>query len=315
MNVEVPVSAAPIVNEGPLTRGEVENSMILIDNQPKLIGEIRFNPEQQNESVIPEVFLEAFETPERKIRRIYEELKDQPSLTEEMLHRAFLTAAAVSKSPQAFGWPGADLEYITSVLQGQSVVSEAESLVQQTASFPISVAQEKQTQKALPQKANHIFEQRAHKIVQLSEEQDIDFKRKRFVLDEAALGVVKTEIRAAVRKASVLAKELGVKLTGPLIRRFLPEQHAGNESEAVKGKGMDGSIPERAEDIEKRREFETYEEAEEFSLEVVDEKPPIKIRKEGEGKPVKDEDVYRVFQSHAVKPVSDELDSYERLTA
>lgn len=292
-NVESEVGISSIVNEGPLTREEVENSMTLTLNQPKLIGEIRFNPEQtQNESDIPEVFLEAFESPDSKAKRIWEELKKQESLTPEMTHRA----------------------YIIEVLQAQGTQPETKAANGHSYSLPQPGYNYLQVEKAI-KKQEILFEKKTNKTPHVVVEERNEVKKKRFVLDERALGVVIVEISAAVRKAAALAHGLGIKITGSLIDRFLPGQHPGNESEAVKGKGPDGSIEERAEDIKNHGEFATDVEADSASIKVAEEKPPVKIREEGEGEPVKDEDVYRVFQRHAVKPHVTELDLSERLTA
>lgn len=314
-SVESGVGISSIVNEGPVGPGfRLEDTVPLTLNKLEPLGEIIFNPQQtQSESSIPQVFLEAFETSENKARRIYEELQEQPDLTAGMLERAFLAAAKVGKSPRAFGWPRADLEYITIVLQGQSVEAEAKGLDKKVAGFHIPVLQENQNQKAFPQKAYNIFEQKAHKILHIQQE-DHEVQKKRFVLDERAMEVVITEFRTAVRKASILAQRLGSNITGPLIKRFLPGQHPGNKSEAVKGRGFDGAIPERAEAIQKHGEFESEEEAERVSFEEVIRRPPVRIDKDGHGKRVTEEDVYRVFKNHEVKPKVEELE-VERLTA
>lgn len=323
MSVEAPVSgptfeAAPtmrisgIVNEGPLTRREVENSMTLTVNQPKLIGEIRFNPEQtQNESSIPQVFLEAFETSDSKARRIWEEVRSQPDLTADMLERALLTKDTVTRtkvvsqeqvSPLTFLQPETKSGLETKAVNGHSY------------SLPHPGYNHMPVEKTI-KKEEMLFEKKANKTPHAVAEERIEIKKKRFVLDERALGVVIVEISAAVRKASVLAQRLGRKITGSLIARFLPGQHTGNESEAVKEKGSDGSIPTREEVIKEHGEFATYEEAEKSSLKVADEIPPIKIRDEGEGKSVRDEDVYTVYKDHPVKPDLSELNISEQLTA
>lgn len=137
------------------------------------------------------------------------------------------------------------------------------------------------------------------------EAEQAEITRRRFVLDEGALGRIVTEIKEAVTKASRLADEQGIKLTGFLVRRFLPAQHPGNESEAVKIRGgsrPDGSIPERSEAIGSHGEYESGAEAEKRSVKEAYEKPPVKVRKEGEGLPIRKEDVARVFKYEAVKP-------------
>lgn len=134
------------------------------------------------------------------------------------------------------------------------------------------------------------------------EEEEIEKTRRRYVVDERALSQVVVEFKAAVRRARELAGKLGIKITGKLISKFLPGQHPGNESEAVKGKCLDGSILERQESIRKLREFSSDIQAEDKVVRVAYEKPPIKIRSEGE--PVKDEDVARVFKPYVVKPAA-----------
>ncbi len=136
----------------------------------------------------------------------------------------------------------------------------------------------------------------------LEEEEEIENIKRKFVVDERALSQVVIELKVAARKAGVLAAKLGIKITGELISKFLPGQHQGNESEAVKGKGPDGSIPERQQSIEELGEFSSGVQAEEKVVKVAYEKPPIKIRSEGE--PVKPEDVRRVFNDHVAKPAA-----------
>lgn len=134
------------------------------------------------------------------------------------------------------------------------------------------------------------------------EEEEIEKTRRKYVVDERALSQLVVEFKAAVRRARELAGKLGIKITGKLISKFLPGQHPGNESEAVKGKCLDGSILERQESIKEFREFSSDIQAEDKIVRVAYEKPPIKIRLEGE--PVKEEDVARVFKPYVVKPAA-----------
>lgn len=329
-----------IVNDWSIGRNEVENTMILTGNRPKTLGQIEFNNPLTEESVAsepktlinfslvdeavkivgqvlePNTVTAVIEHPINKVKNIWEELRDQEDLTPDVANRAFLAAAAVGKSPQAFGWPSADLEYVTSVLQETTQDAEPikanKGMLVAPYSAPHSSPQSAKVHEVLEEQ-----EKKARKKDNsfVASEEEIETRRKRFVLDEGAQGVVIAEIRQAVRKASVLAFKLGRKITGFLIARFLPGQHPGNESEAVKGRSPDGSIPTRAEAIKKHGEFASYEEAEKTSIEAADEIPPIKVRNEGEGEPVKDENVYTVYKDHPVKPKLSEINLAEQLTA
>lgn len=132
------------------------------------------------------------------------------------------------------------------------------------------------------------------------EEEEIEKIRRKYVVDERALSQVVVEFKAAVRKARELAGKLGIKITGKLISKFLPGQHPGNESEAVKGKSPDGSIPDRQQSVEELGELSLDTQAEDKVVKVAYEKPPIKIRSEGEQ--VRDVDIQRVYQYHLTKP-------------
>lgn len=131
-------------------------------------------------------------------------------------------------------------------------------------------------------------------------DEEIRSVRRKYVVDDRALWQVVVEFKEAIAKAKESAKNLGIKLTGSLIGKFLPGQHPGNESEVVKGRGPDGSIPERQQDIETLGEFSSDEKAEEKVIKIAFDKPPIKIRIEG--KPVRDEDVQRVHKGYFTKP-------------
>ncbi len=137
------------------------------------------------------------------------------------------------------------------------------------------------------------------------EEENVKKLKLKRVVDDRALSQIIVEIKQGIKKAKEITKILGTKITGSLLATFLPGQHPGNESEDVKGKGLDGSILERKEAIEAQGEFASEVEAEERSVRVAYEKPPIKVREHG--KSVSAEDVYRVHKNNWVKPRSTEV--------
>lgn len=151
------------------------------------------------------------------------------------------------------------------------------------------------------QEVEEVMEEIIQEKTDMVEEEEIEQIRRKYVVDERALSQVVAEVKQAVVQAKELANKLGIRMTGKLIGMFVPGQHEGNESEVVKGVGPDGSIPARQQSIESLGEFFSEVQAEEEVIREAYEKPPVKIRPEGQGQPVKDEDVARVFRHRTVK--------------
>lgn len=127
------------------------------------------------------------------------------------------------------------------------------------------------------------------------EEEKKELKRK-YVLDERTLDQRIMEIKAAVVRAKEEASKLGAKVTGKMVAWFLSAEHSGNRSEVVKNKGPDGSLTETQEAIRSLKEFAESIEAQVAAIEIAKDRPPVKIRPEGE--PVSQEDVERIYRKH-----------------
>jgi len=131
------------------------------------------------------------------------------------------------------------------------------------------------------------------------EEEEIE--KRLFLEDEKASAVRKLEIKQAIKLAFASVKNTKLStIVGSLVAGFLPGEHAGNRSSALKDKGPDGSYEETVEAIASSGEFSSPEQAEKRFEEIVAEKKPVKNAKEGS--PVAEEDVARVFKFRAVKP-------------
>lgn len=112
--------------------------------------------------------------------------------------------------------------------------------------------------------------------------------------DEKASAVRRFEIKQAIKLANLST------IVGSVVARFLPGEHAGNRSQALHEKGLDGSYEETVEAIASSGEFSSAEQAEKRFDEIVAEKKPVKNSKEGN--PVANSVVARVFKYRAVKP-------------
>lgn len=122
-----------------------------------------------------------------------------------------------------------------------------------------------------------------------------------YLEDKEASAQRRHEVKEAVGKAKAEADRLGLqKIAGWLVAKFLPAEHAGNRSQAVKEKGPDGSYQETVEAIAGAGQLESEEEAVEKFDRVVAAKKPVKYGENGT--PVGSEDVARVFKYHVVRP-------------
>lgn len=136
---------------------------------------------------------------------------------------------------------------------------------------------------------------------------------KRFYLkDEDALAQRRYEIREAIIKARAEADRLGLKkIAGWLVAKFLPPEHEGNRSQAVKKGGPDGSYQETVEAIAGTGQVESEEKAVRMFDEIATAKKPVKYGKEGV--PVANKDVARVFKYRLFKPVQTHVEVVRRV--
>lgn len=126
-------------------------------------------------------------------------------------------------------------------------------------------------------------------------------ERKIFIEDNEVVAQRRLDIKAAIKKARVVAGQLGLKkITGDLIAKFMPAEYAGVRSQVVKETGPDGSYQETVEEIAGAGEFESETAAEQKSDQVVAEKKPVKLG--NEGTPVAGQDVARVYKYRIIKP-------------
>lgn len=290
------------VNEGPVT--SLEDTMI-ITNRFNQVGEIRFNPPVED---APPVVTSVIEHPESKARRIWEEVRYQPPLTSLMVERVFLVAEAMGRSRSFYGWAQAETQ--TTPLAAFKPEAQARPAKQysKSVSYP-------SVQPILVEQARHGEEVTVEigvnpqKISNIVEEQERLEVRKRFVLDEQTQSKRVNLVIEAVNKAKEQALRLGVKITGSMIGKYLIElfsrQNSEVESEAVRGKGPDGSLPKTKEAIEAYGEYTSDSDAEEKSIKEVFENIPIKIRENG--KTIRKENIDIVYDKHKTKPKGTEV--------
>lgn len=129
-------------------------------------------------------------------------------------------------------------------------------------------------------------------------EEEITKEKRLYLVDENALIQRIYEIRQAVNKAGIEAKRLGLgeSIDGSLIAKFMPVEHAGNRSSIVQPNGPDGSYEETKEAV-RIGQFYSEDQVEDVVLENI----PVKEGKDG--KPVKDEAVWKVLKHWTIKPV------------
>lgn len=132
----------------------------------------------------------------------------------------------------------------------------------------------------------------------LIEEEEITKEKRLYLVDENALTQRIHEIRQAINKARIEAKRLGLgeSIDGSLIAKFMPAEHAGNRSRIVQPNGPDGSYEETKEAVRKGQFY-----SEDQVEDVVLENRPVKIGKDG--KPVKNEDVWKVLKYRVFKRI------------
>lgn len=261
--------APTIINEGSVAPKFLENSVTLARFNP--VGEIKFNsPAEKQVAIEP---LQAVDrTRIDAIVHMYG-VGTKPLIVPTAAPKEWVYPPQIATAPE----PATKL---ATAQQAQAVSTQP-------------AAKEQEVEEVLEKKVT------ADKT-DILEEEEIDRVKRKYVVDERALSQVVLEIKGAVRKAKELAGKLGIKITGELIGKFIPGQNLENESEVVKGKGPDGSIPERQQAIEELGEFSSDVYLEERAVKLAYEKPPIKIRTEGA--PVSNEDVQRVYKNHLTKP-------------
>lgn len=325
-------SGLPLVNEGPAGLAGLENTMKLANGQGEPVNAIRFNnPVKGSASVesLPaqteQAAVRAAEAIIAQARQGFLQERDllkenevaakanqvpgkiQPKMVEgvqsliapeKLMHERTLIRSSTSALFNPFLSPVLEPEIKAENVLGVQAGSRAKVENRISAAVALNVLTQ-------PKLQEHEVEEVVEEMVvsektDTIEEEEIEKIRKKHIVDGRALLRVVIEFKEAVNKAKELAVKLGIKITGKLISKFLPGQHAGNESEAVKGKGPDGSIPERQQSVEELGEFSSEVEAEERVVREAHAKPPLKIREEGEQ--VADEHVQRVYKDHTTKP-------------
>lgn len=285
-------SIGQIVNEGPVAPAFLENTMPLSVNRFNPIGEIIFKPSeplviQQAESIASEAWAAS------------EPLKAEAVVAE------------------ANHWLGVDvmLEGVLSEVEGRPIASiQNEDSIASPASGAASLQNDRRmvnpqvetvvASQLVPneQEAEEVIEEKV--AVEESKEslEEEDLMQKRLYLeDEKASGQRRYEIKAAILEAKAEAERLGLTgITGWLVAKFLPAEHEGNRSQALKEQGPDGSYLETVQAIALSGEFDSEAAAQERFNEIVTKKKPVKNGQEGN--PVKNEDVARVFKYRIVKP-------------
>ncbi|MBI2018082.1 hypothetical protein HYS96_00065 [Candidatus Daviesbacteria bacterium] len=147
-----------------------------------------------------------------------------------------------------------------------------------------------------------LVQEKMEESVNEQEEEEEIVEKRLYLEDERASSQRRYEIKEAIKKAVIEASRLGwKKITGALVAKFMPPEHADNRSAALKDKGPDGSLEETQAALASKGQIDSEEKAQKIGDAAVAENKPIKYGKDGT--PVKDEDVARVFKYHVVKPV------------
>lgn len=291
------------VNEGPVAPAFLENTMPLTLNKFNPIGEIIFNPATSVLNQAEEVAAAAWENSE-PVSVIQQ--------AEQVAEKAWEVWKPEGRMVQFKAEPivpsEADRIQVIRVLEAttQAGIKPEVSKKWVVNALPVTQAQARpdsqaqtwtETIQQVVEQQEVIEEEKNDQQLETSKKEQSREIRRRYVVDDKALSQIVVEVKAAVVKAKEVAVKLGIRLTGLLVDKFLPGQHPGNESEVVKGKGPDGSIPERKEAIKAHGEFSSELEAENTAVRIAYEKPPVAIRPDGQ--PVSTEDIYRVYKEES----------------
>lgn len=288
------------------TAGENMINKTIINPQPLHIRQVEeiassaWRAPLEPEQVIKPPITAVIEHPLNRVREIWDELTKQPSLTESMLFEALLAKEAVSKAKAEPKVTPSARPYIWEQAV-PSPKSKPESKSGLASTYPVA---QPVFADQIVEEQEVIVEDKNQEASEILEEEEVEVEKRIYVLDEKALGKRKNVVIEAVRKAKEAASKVKQKISGPLIGKYLVELFSKRksevESEATRGKGPDGSIPELEQTISSYGEFESDQKAEKISLKETYGKPPIKIRQDGEK--VTAQDVERVYKEHQVKP-------------
>jgi len=328
----------PIINEGPVGRSFLENTMPLQVSKFDPVGEIRFNNEPLSvQAVIAEAEAIISQAQKPAVQHITPIILSSPrrrgSISElefsnwippfggmtEVVEPAIFSKVEPMVVPDEFIHGHTLMRSYTSTgLRLSPVFSPALEPVTIKASTAVE-GDVVSGQAILQQIA--FKEQKIEEVVtadtveqdqkEAEEEEEIT-ERKIYLEDGEVSAQRKQEIREAVIKAKIEADRLGLKkITGALVARFLPAEHGGIRSQVVKKTGPDGSYQETVEAIAGTGELESEEKAVERFDGIVAEKKPVKYGKNGI--PVGSEDVARVFKYKLVKPAQAHIEVIRRV--
>ncbi|MDD5416265.1 MAG: hypothetical protein PHE48_04705 [Candidatus Daviesbacteria bacterium] len=277
-----------IVNESPVALADLENTMPLQIGKLNPVKEIRFSEPLSVSSVIAEA--------------------------DTILAQAQKSVIFPSVIPTNVG-----IQFMVAFLARSAVepAIEARSKLQPLTETKIV---NQPAQVVLPATNPALKEQEVEKLVKekvkvekpketLGEE---EFVEKRLYLEDKEVSQVRRfEIRRAIKLAFTIVGSLVSVVTGGMVARFLPAEHEDNRSQVVKKTGLDGSYQETVEEIADIGELESEEQAVSRFDRVVAEKKPVKVG--GNGNPVRNEDVARVFKYHVVKPAQAYVEVHRRV--
>lgn len=310
-----PADIGPVINEGPVAPGFLENTMPLqLGSKP--VEVINF------QAPIKEGVVDKPET-EGLIAEI-EGFLSQARITPQSEQAVLVEGKAVAEPEpvkQATYW-------FVDVPESQRVVKPAEVIMPQVEPMaalwalpetqpalgmqpklqPMTearafaqVAEDVAVQPALEEQKDET-EEAVQEQVRVDEEEELAKERvielKKYLVDQPVLATVLSEVDKAYDQAEEEAEEsgLGRKVLGAMLAKLMPGQHSGNTGGAVKSHGIDGTIPARREAIAAIKEFKSKGEARAVVLKI----RPVTIGENGQES--KKEEVGTTFRDHVVKP-------------
>lgn len=295
------VAPTLLINEGPVSLGALENTMIYKPGVFDLTGDLRFNPPGGLDLVEP--------LNEQAVVAEAEEISQAAKVVEFPAPKPLFSPV---KAPVEIPLPSPDIIQIGRTkraleVAGLTQLSTKFALAVQTGtetktSFKQATAsvtpQAREQQIAQPVEQEVEVEEVTEQELDIKEEEEVEEFRIKYLEDEEVSEERRLEIRQAVRLAKLEAEREGIQeIEGWRIAKFLPE-HAGVRSLIVKDEGPDGSFEETVEEITDRK-FSSEKEAVEIGDKIVAEKQPVKVGKYG--RLVALEAVALVFKRHIVK--------------
>ena len=329
-------SAFSIVNEGPVSFGELENTMTYKPGVFDLIGDLRFNPPSRinlakpldEQSAVAEanhwLGLDQLNLPTKltlaEPKPSAEPLSEQAVLAEaeEILQTVKVLEFPTPKSllspavtPIEIPLPSTDIIQIGRTKRALEVAGltqlstkvaggvkiETGTASRQSISIATPQTQEQSVSQQLKKEEVGASEETEENL-EVLEDEEVEELVAKYLVDEEVSEERRIEIRHAVRLAKIEAEKEGVvEIEGWRIVKHLPE-HAGIRSQVVKKNGPDGSFDETLEEIVARK-FTSEQEAIEKSDSIVFQKQPVKRGRHGTIVPF--EAVAKVFKRHLVK--------------